>query len=52
MKEEIKGKEDKLERNEQVLATVQGENKKLAEPLRKAKEQVVELQRQLGKLNI
>ena len=48
MKEEIKGKEDKLERNEQVLATVQGENKKLAEPLKKAKEQVVELQRQLG----
>ena len=42
MKEEIKGKEDKLERNEQVLATVQGENKKLAEPLKKAKEQVVE----------
>ena len=52
MKEEIKGKEDKLERNEQVLATVQGENKKLAEPLRKAKEQVVELQRQLGKLTL
>ena len=48
LKEEIKGKEDKLERNEQLLATVQSENKKLAEPLRKAKEQLVELQRQLG----
>ena len=48
MKEEIKGKEEKLERNEQLLATVQTENKKLAEPLRKAREQLVELQRQLG----
>ena len=48
LKEEIKGKEDKLERNEQLLATVQSENKKLAEPLRKAREQLVELQRQLG----
>ena len=48
MKEEIKGKEEKLERNDQLLATVQSENKKLAEPLRKAKEQLVELQRQLG----
>ena len=37
-----------MERNEQLLATVQSENKKLAEPLRKAKEQLVELQRQLG----
>ena len=33
-----------MERNEQLLATVQTENKKLAEPLRKAKEQLVELQ--------
>ena len=32
----------------QLLATVQQENKKLAEPLKKAKEQLVELQRQLG----
>ena len=48
LKEEIKNKEEKLERNEQLLATVQSENKKLAEPLRKAKEQLVELQRQLG----
>ena len=48
LKEEIKSKEEKLERNEQLLATVQSENKKLAEPLRKAKEQLVELQRQLG----
>ena len=48
LKDEIKGKEEKLERNEQLLATVQSENKKLAEPLRKAKEQLVELQRQLG----
>jgi chromosome segregation ATPase len=48
LKEEIKAKEDKLERNEQLLATVQTENKKLAEPLRKAREQLVELQRQLG----
>ena len=44
LKEEIKSKEEKLERNEQLLATVQTENKKLAEPLRKAKEQLVELQ--------
>ena len=48
LKEEIKGKEEKLERNEQLLATVQNENKKLADPLKKAKEQLVELQRQLG----
>ena len=48
LKEEIKAKEEKLERNEQLLATVQTENKKLAEPLRKAREQLVELQRQLG----
>ena len=32
----------------QLLATVQQENKKLAEPLKKAKEQLAELQRQLG----
>ena len=31
-----------------MLATVQQENKKLAEPLKKAKEQLAELQRQLG----
>ena len=48
LKEEIKSKEDKLERNEQMLATVQQENKKLAEPLKKAREQLAELQRQLG----
>merc|ERR1712018_231552 len=48
LKEEIKSKEEKLERNEQLLLQVQSENKKLAEPLRKAKEQLVELQRQLG----
>ena len=48
MKEEIKGYEDKLERNEQVLATVQGENKKLSEPLKEARDQVADLQRQLG----
>jgi hypothetical protein len=30
------------------LIYFQGENKKLAEPLRKAREQLVELQRQLG----
>ena len=48
LKEEIKSKEDKLERNEQMLATVQQENKKLAEPLKKAREQLAEMQRQLG----
>ena len=48
LKEEIKSKEDKLERNEQMLVTVQQENKKLAEPLKKAREQLAELQRQLG----
>ena len=31
-----------------MYITVQSENKKLAEPLRKAKEQLLELQRQLG----
>ena len=48
LKEEIKTKEDKLERNEKLLVTVQAENKKLSEPLKKAKEQLAELQRQLG----
>lgn len=48
LKEEIKAKEEKLERNEQLLATVQQENRKLSEPLKKAKEQLAELQRQLG----
>jgi hypothetical protein len=38
LKEEIKTKEDRLERNEQLLSSVQQENKKLAEPLKKAKE--------------
>ena len=39
---------DRLERNEQLLGTVQQENKKLAEPLRKAREELADLTRQLG----
>ena len=48
LKEEIRAKEEKLERNEQLLGGVQQENRKLAEPLKKAKEQLADLQRQLG----
>jgi growth arrest-specific protein 8 len=48
LKEEIKAKDEKLERNEQLLNTVQKENKKLAEPLKRAQEQLNDLQRQLG----
>eukprot|EP00096_Caligus_rogercresseyi_P006278 TRINITY_DN22610_c0_g1_i1.p1 TRINITY_DN22610_c0_g1~~TRINITY_DN22610_c0_g1_i1.p1 ORF type:complete len:364 (-),score=118.24 TRINITY_DN22610_c0_g1_i1:9-1100(-) len=48
LKEEIKAKEEKLDRNEKLLASIQGENKKLSEPLKKTKEQLAELQRQLG----
>jgi chromosome segregation ATPase len=48
LKEEIKTKEDRLERNEHLLSSVQQENKKLAEPLKKAKEELSDLQRQLG----
>ncbi|XP_040573564.1 dynein regulatory complex subunit 4 [Lepeophtheirus salmonis] len=48
LKEEIKTKEDKLDRNEKLLSSIQNENKKLSEPLQRTKEQLNELQRQLG----
>ncbi|TRY67797.1 hypothetical protein TCAL_09933 [Tigriopus californicus] len=47
LKEETKQKDEILERNEQLLGTVQQENKKLVEPLKKAKEELSDLQRQL-----
>eukprot|EP00095_Tigriopus_kingsejongensis_P009325 maker-scaffold486_size158769-snap-gene-0.31 protein:Tk09325 transcript:maker-scaffold486_size158769-snap-gene-0.31-mRNA-1 annotation:"hypothetical protein TRIADDRAFT_24206" len=47
LKEEVKQKDETMERNEQLLAAVQQENKKLADPLKKAKEELTDLQRQL-----
>lgn len=47
LKEEIKQKDEILERNEQLLGTVQQENKKLVDPLKKAKEELSDLKRQL-----
>ena len=48
LKEEIKTKEEKLERNEQLLNTLQTENRRLVEPLRAARDHLADLQRQLG----
>ncbi len=37
-----------MDRSEQLLGSVQHENRRLADPLKKAREQLQELQRQLG----
>ena len=48
LKEEIKERDVKIERSEKQVATVQAENKKLAEPLKKAKEELYRLKGMLG----
>ncbi len=44
----FQSKEDRLDRSEQLLNSVQQENRRLADPLKKAKEQLQDLQRQLA----
>ena len=48
LKEEIKERDVKIERSEKQVAMVQAENKKLAEPLKKAKEELHKLKGMLG----
>ena len=48
LKEEIKERDVKIERSEKQVAAVQVENKKLAEPLKKAKEELHRLKGMLG----
>merc|ERR1719150_2424011 len=48
LKEEIKERDVKIERSEKQVGAVQAENKKLAEPLKKAKEELYRLKGMLG----
>ena len=48
LKEEIKERDVKIERSEKQVAMVQADNKKLAEPLKKAKEELHRLKGMLG----